>query len=91
MTCAAAGYIAAGSYTIEFLAGTSADTLVLHPGGVDQISGFDTGTDVLDLRSLLTGTGFNLTGNVAALGNYLAIVDQGANAPLRRVRSGAYC
>jgi hypothetical protein len=70
-----------GDYTIQFLAGTSGDTLVLHPGGVDQISGFDPGTDVLDLRSLLSGTGADLAG-------YLTVVDQGANALLNFDASG---
>ena len=44
----------AGSYTINFAAGVSGDTLVLHSGGTDQITGFDPAAgDVLDLRSLL--------------------------------------
>ena len=71
-----------GNHTIQFLADTSADTLVSHKGGTDQISGFDPGTDVLDLRSLLTGTGLELTGNVSALSSYLTVVDQGSNALL---------
>src|ERR1019366_3169736 len=49
----------AGSHTIQFLAGANADTLVLHSGGVDQVSGFDPGTDVLDLRSLLAEADIN--------------------------------
>ena len=49
-----------GNHTIQFLAGTSGDTLVLHESGVDQVSGFDPGTDVLDLRSLLTEANVNL-------------------------------
>jgi hypothetical protein len=72
-----------GSFTIQFLAGANADTLVLHKGGVDQVSAFDPGTDVLDLRSLLTGTVLDLTGNVAALGKYLTVADQGSDAVLR--------
>jgi hypothetical protein len=73
----------AGSHTIQFLAGANADTLVLHSGGVDQVSGFDPGTDVLDLRSLLAEADINLNGDVAALGNYLTIGDQGADALVR--------
>ncbi|MGO9999810.1 MAG: type I secretion C-terminal target domain-containing protein, partial [Acetobacteraceae bacterium] len=69
-----------GSYTIQFLAGTSADTLVLNAGGVDQVSGFDPSTDVLDLASLLSAAGVDLKGSFATLGNYVAITDQGANA-----------
>jgi hypothetical protein len=60
----------------------------LHSGGVDQISGFDPTTDVLDLRALPTGTGLNLTASVAALSNYLTVVDQGTDALLRFDPSG---
>jgi hypothetical protein len=70
----------AGSYTIQFIGGTSADTLVLHADSVDQVSGFDPATDVLDLRSLLSEANVNLNGDVAALSNYLSITDQGGNA-----------
>jgi hypothetical protein len=69
-----------GSYTIQFLAGTSDDTLMLHTGGVDQVSGFNPGTDVLDFSSVLSEANLDLTGGIAALGNYVTIVDQGANA-----------
>jgi hypothetical protein len=68
--------------TITLLAGTSADTLVLHAGGLDKVSGFDPATDVLDLRSLLTETNVGLNGGIATLGNYLSITDQGTNALL---------
>jgi hypothetical protein len=71
-----------GNHAIQFLAGTAADTLVLHNSGVDQVSGFDPGTDFLDLRSLLTGTGLDLTGGIGALSRYLTIVDQRGNALL---------
>ena len=72
-----------GAHTVQFLPTATADTLVLHRAGVDQVSGFDPGTDILNLRSLLTGTGLDLTGNGVALPNYLTIVDQGADALLR--------
>ncbi len=70
----------AGSDTMQFLSGTSGDTLMLHTGGVDQLSGFDPGTDVLDFSAVLNEAGVDLTGGVAALGNYVTIADQGANA-----------
>jgi len=70
----------AGSYTMQFLAGTSGDTLMLHADGVDQVSGFNPGTDVLDFSSVLSEAGINLNGGLAALGNYVTIVDQGTNA-----------
>jgi hypothetical protein len=69
----------AGNHTIQFLACASADTLVLHTGGVDQVSGFDPATDVLALHSLLTRTGFNLIGDLSSLRGYLTVVDQGSD------------
>jgi hypothetical protein len=77
-----------GDHTIAFLSGSGADTLVLHTGGVDQISGFDPNTDILDLRTLLAGTGLHLTADVAALSNYLTVVEQGTDALLRFDPSG---
>jgi hypothetical protein len=69
-----------GGHTIQFMPGTSDDTLMLHTGGVDQVSGFSPSTDVLDFSSVLSEASINLNGNVAALGNYVTIADQGANA-----------
>jgi hypothetical protein len=70
----------AGNHTIEFMTGVGADTLALHMGGVDLISGFDPSIDVLDLRTLLNEANVDLDGNTAVLGNFLAVVDQGADA-----------
>jgi phospholipase/lecithinase/hemolysin len=72
----------AGSHTIQFLAGSGGDTLVLHAGGADQVSGFDPATDVLDLRSLLSEANVSMNGGINWLGNYLTITDQGTNALL---------
>ncbi len=72
----------AGSHTIQFLTGTSGDTLVLRAGGLDQVSGFDPATDILDLRALLSAANVDLNGNFAALGNYVTVTDQGADALL---------
>ncbi len=69
-----------GNYTVQFLPGTSDDTLMLHTGGLDQVSGFDPSTDVLDFSSVLSEAGVNLNGSLEALGNYVTIADQGANA-----------
>jgi hypothetical protein len=69
-----------GSFAIQFLPGTSDDTLVLHTNGIDVVSGFNPGSDVLDLRSLLSEANVNLNDNFAALSNYLTVTDQGANA-----------
>lgn len=49
-------------------------------GGEDQVSGFDPGMDVLDFSAVLSEAKIDLTGGIAALGNYVTIVDQGANA-----------
>jgi uncharacterized repeat protein (TIGR03803 family) len=69
-----------GSHTIQFLPGTGGDTLMLHTGGADQVTGFNPGTDVLDFSSVLSEANIDLTGDIAALGNYVTIADQGANA-----------
>lgn len=77
-----------GNFTVRFLAGAVADTLVLPAAGTDQISGFDPTTDVLDLRSLLAGTGLGLNVGVADLSGYLSVAEQGSDAVLRFDRSG---
>jgi hypothetical protein len=64
----------AGDHSIQFLTGANADTLVLHAGGLDQVSGFDPGSDVLDLRSLLNEA--NVRPDTATTGNYLTVADQ---------------
>ena len=69
-----------GSYNIQFLQNASDDTLMLHTGGVDQISGFNPTTDVLDFGAVLNEAKIDLAGGIAALGNYVTVVDQGANA-----------
>ncbi len=70
----------AGSHTIQFLASAGGDALVLHAGSMDQVAGFNPGADVLDVRSMLSATNIDLNGDVAALGNYLTVVDQGSDA-----------
>jgi hypothetical protein len=70
----------AGSFSIQFQSGTAGDTLMLHNGGVDQVSGFDPSTDVLDVHALLAGTGLALSGDVASLSGFLNVTDQGGNA-----------
>lgn len=72
-----------GTHAIQFLAPASGDTLVLHAGGVDRVANFDPTSDGLDLRALLTGTGFNLDGGAAALRNWVTVVDQAGDALVR--------
>jgi hypothetical protein len=69
-----------GSFSIQFQAGASGETLMLHNDGVDQVSGFDPSSDVLDVHALLAGTGLALSGDVASLSGYLTVADQGGNA-----------
>ena len=72
-----------GGHSIQFLADVSGDTLVLHSGGVDQVSGFNPGTDALDFGTLLSEANVDLLGDAAALGNYVTVSDQGADALIR--------
>jgi hypothetical protein len=71
-----------GSHAMQFIAGASADAIVLHTNGTDQIAGFDPSTDVLDFRSLLHEANIDLDGDITALGKYLTITDQGSDAVL---------
>ncbi len=73
----------AGSFMIQFATGVSDDTLVLHSGGTDQITGFNPAAgDVLDLRSLLAGAQLTAQDVLSNLGSYFTIADQGADAVL---------
>lgn len=70
-----------GSDTIEFLSGASDDTLVLHTGGTDTISGFDPSAgDMLDLRSLFSEAGIDLSSAVVDLSAYINVSAVGADA-----------
>jgi hypothetical protein len=73
----------AGSHTIQFLAGVSGDTVVLHSGGTDQIAGFNLAAgDTLDLTGLFSTAQLNVQDVLPNLGSYLTISDQGADAVL---------
>ena len=72
-----------GSYKMQFLSGIRNDTVVLHAGGSDEISGFNIGAgDVLDLRTLIGEMHLNLATVAAKIGSYVTVFDQGANAQL---------
>jgi hypothetical protein len=77
-----------GDFTIRFISGSGGDTLVLHNNSVDQVSGFDVSTDVLDINSLLREANVNLGSDTAALGDFLRVVDQGGDAQLLFDRTG---
>ncbi len=73
----------AGSFTIQFLPGSAADTVVLHNGGTDQIAGFNpVAGDLLDLRSLIAEAGVNVQDVVANPDSYFTVATQGADATL---------
>lgn len=71
-----------GAHTIQFTAGASGDTLMVRADAVDQVSGFNPAADSLDLGSLLLAAHVDPADNIAELGHYLTIVDQGADALL---------
>ncbi len=77
-----------GSHTIQFLASAGGDSLVLHMGGVDQVSGFDPGSDVLDLGALAREANVDLNADFANLGHYLTVANQAGDALLRFDPSG---
>jgi hypothetical protein len=73
----------AGDNTIQFIAGTSGDTVMLHTGGTDQIGGFNlAGGDALDLSDLFAEAHLNVQDVTPNLSSYLTVVDQGSNASL---------
>ncbi len=66
----------AGDYAIRFLAGTANETVVLHQGGVNTITGFDAGAgDRLSVRALIAEANID----PARLHSYLSVEpDNGA-------------
>jgi hypothetical protein len=71
----------AGDHTIQFIAGGSADTLVLHAGGSDQVLGFNTGAgDTLNLHTLLSEANVDIGGDITQLGKYVSIADSNGSA-----------
>jgi autotransporter passenger strand-loop-strand repeat protein/T5SS/PEP-CTERM-associated repeat protein len=70
-----------GSHTIQFASGAADDTLVLHLGGSDQITGFDPAAgDVLNLTSLLSEAGVSLGSDLSHLANYVSVADVNGSA-----------
>ena len=69
-----------GHATIAFLVGSGADTLVPHADAMYQVSGFDPGTDTLDLGSLFADASGH--GGDHPLSAWLTIVDRGPDAQL---------
>ena len=72
-----------GTHVIQFIPGASADTMVLHIGGTDQITGFDIAAgDALDVRGLIAEARLNLEDVLPNLSFYLTISDAGPDAML---------
>ena len=72
-----------GGSSIQFIAGAGHDTVVLHQGATDLISGFDPAAgDALDVRGLFAASGLNAADVMPNLGAYLTVAGQGADAAL---------
>lgn len=64
-----------GNHSIQFISGAADDTLVLHSGGSDQVTGFNPiAGDQLDLSSLLAEAHVSLA-NISQLGNYVSVAN----------------
>ncbi len=64
----------AGSHTIQFIAGATDDTLVLHLGGSARIFGFDPAAgDMLDLHTLLNEAHLTIAPETSQLSRYLSL------------------
>jgi hypothetical protein len=77
-----------GVNTIQFLTGSAHDPIVPQADSFVRVNGFDPNTDVLDLRTLLSGTRLQPGADIAALSRYVTIVDQGEDAQVRFDPSG---
>ncbi len=58
------------------------DSIVLQPGSVDQLTGFDPSTAVLDLRQALAESHLTLGGDYDKLGAYVQVSGSGNDATL---------
>jgi hypothetical protein len=73
----------AGYDKLQFLSGSSDETVVLHAGGTDEITGFNPGAgDVLDLRTLIAQSHLDLATVSANIAAYATVSDQGTSADL---------
>ena len=70
------------TYTYTANADQPTSSIVLQPGGVDQVTGFNPSTDMLDLRQALAASQLNLGGDASKLGNYVQVNDTGNDATL---------
>jgi hypothetical protein len=70
----------AGNNTIQFITGQTADTVVLHAGGSDQIIGFNPGAgDMLDLSAMLSAANVTVS-DITQLSKYVSIVNDNNSA-----------
>jgi hypothetical protein len=71
-----------GNHTIQFIAGATANKLVLHLGGLDQVLDFDPAVgDALDLNSLLSEARVSL-GDISQLSNYVSVANLNGSAEI---------
>jgi hypothetical protein len=71
----------AGDHTIQFISGGTADTLVLHLAGSDQVLGFNPGAgDTLDLTTLLSEANVNIVQATSQLGRFVSVVNDNGSA-----------
>jgi hypothetical protein len=72
----------AGNHTIQFAAGATDDTLVLHLGGSNQVLGFDPNAgDLLSLSALLSEAHVSVA-DVAQLAGYVSVADVNGSAAI---------
>lgn len=64
----------AGSFAIHFASAVNNDTLMLHAGGTDQVTGFSISAgDKLDLHDLLSAAHVSIGSDMSQLSNYVSV------------------
>jgi hypothetical protein len=72
-----------GDHTIQFMAGATSDTLVLHEGGTDSVVGFDPSAgDMLDLSALLAEANVDIGDAISHLANYVSVANVDGSAAI---------
>lgn len=67
----------AGNHTLQFLQSAGKDSLVLHVGGTELVSGFDVSKgDRLDLSTLFAESGINLGSDLGQIVGYVTVAEQ---------------
>ena len=72
-----------GNNAVMINGGGGGDTLVLHLGGTDEITGYGVASnDVFDLRAVLSEAHLSLGGDMSKLGTYLKVSNTNGNTTL---------